>query len=126
LATDARAPRPYATARISVEDRRSAVKELASEGLSQRVIADVIGVHQETVCNDLKNERNPVTEAPSPMEEMNSGDRNPVTERNQAPPVSKRESIRQKNAALAAAPVEAPAAQFETIVATVFIFSRAR
>lgn len=40
--------------KIPVAERREAVAELAADGMSQREIADVIGVNQATVCNDLK------------------------------------------------------------------------
>jgi phage N-6-adenine-methyltransferase len=39
--------------RLSIEDRRQAVLELAGEGMSQRQIADVLGVGRMTVGRDL-------------------------------------------------------------------------
>jgi predicted transcriptional regulator len=39
-------------------DRREAVFEMTSEGMSTREVAGVLGVDQKTVCNDLKSEEN--------------------------------------------------------------------
>jgi hypothetical protein len=39
--------------KLALEDRRGAVKELVSEGRSQRQIADVIGVDEATVRRDV-------------------------------------------------------------------------
>lgn len=44
--------------RYSISERREAVKELASEGMTQREIADVMGVAQATVTRDLAPEPN--------------------------------------------------------------------
>jgi predicted transcriptional regulator len=42
--------------RLSIKERREAVKELTSEGLSQREIGAVLGVDQSTVHADLKSD----------------------------------------------------------------------
>jgi hypothetical protein len=39
--------------RLSIGDRREAVKELTADGLSQREVGEVLGVHQATVAEDL-------------------------------------------------------------------------
>jgi IS30 family transposase len=44
---------------LSIEDRREAVKELAAEGMSQRAIGEVLGVHHSTVAEDLAIGGNP-------------------------------------------------------------------
>ncbi len=41
--------------RMNIEDRRPAAKELASEGMSSREIADVLGVTHPTVLSDLSH-----------------------------------------------------------------------
>jgi transposase len=40
---------------MSVTDRREAVKELTDEGHSNREIAEIIGVSDQTINNDAKN-----------------------------------------------------------------------
>lgn len=45
--------------RMSIEERRQAVKELANDGLSQREVAEVIGVSQSTVQRDLDSYESP-------------------------------------------------------------------
>jgi transposase len=52
--------------RLSVEERREAVKELTGEGMSQREVAEVLGVHQTTVHEDLKSDGNSSQKANSP------------------------------------------------------------
>lgn len=41
---------------MSIEKRREAAKELTDEGLKQREVAEVLGVDQKTVSNDLRSE----------------------------------------------------------------------
>ena len=42
--------------KYSISERREAVAELADEGMSQRGIAEALGVSQRTVCNDLSEQ----------------------------------------------------------------------
>lgn len=57
--------------RLSIEDRREAVAELSEEGHSQRKIADVLGVDQKTVSNDLRSpEENSSGEPEAPRSEQ--------------------------------------------------------
>lgn len=51
--------------RMSIEDRREAVKELLEEGFSQRQTAEIIGVDEGTVRNDKKTAENSAS-APKP------------------------------------------------------------
>ena len=49
--------------RLSIEERREAVAELAAEGMTQREIAGVLGVSQKTVDRDMDaSETNDTTE----------------------------------------------------------------
>lgn len=50
--------------RLAVDDRREAVEELASEGLSQREIASVVGVTEATVNRDIKSVTNVTPDDP--------------------------------------------------------------
>ncbi len=43
--------------RLAVPDRQEAVKELEEEGLSQRQVAEVLGVDEGTVRNDKRVEK---------------------------------------------------------------------
>jgi hypothetical protein len=69
--------------RMQVEDRRNAEKELKTEGLSQRQIANVFGVDQKTVSNDLRSEENSSKPHPKTMPEQAS---HPSPEGNSSPP----------------------------------------
>jgi DNA-binding CsgD family transcriptional regulator len=41
--------------RLSIEDRREAVKNLTDEGLGLREVGDILGVSHQTVANDVKD-----------------------------------------------------------------------
>jgi N6-adenosine-specific RNA methylase IME4 len=85
--------------RMTVEARKEAVAQLHEQGLSQRQIATKVGADHRTVGRDLAGANDPESGANAPDE-----------------PPSRRDAIRRKNEALAAAPVEAPRETFETIV----------
>jgi hypothetical protein len=53
--------------RLEVPERREAVAELAEEGMSQRGIADVVGVSPSTVNHDLKPVQNRTPEPEDPQ-----------------------------------------------------------
>src|ERR1035437_8099189 len=84
---------------MTVEARKEAVAQLHEQGLSQRQIATKVGADHSTVSRDLAGANAPENGANAPDE-----------------PPSRRDAIRRKNEALAAAPVEAPRETFETIV----------
>jgi predicted transcriptional regulator len=44
--------------RLSISDRREAVLEMATDGMTQREIAGVLGVTQPTISNDLNSDKN--------------------------------------------------------------------
>lgn len=52
--------------RMAVDQRREAAKELAEEGLSQRAIAEVLGVAQKTVDRDLSESNDSLTHEEPP------------------------------------------------------------
>jgi hypothetical protein len=68
--------------RMAVEERREAAKELTSppaeggQGLSQREAADVLGVNEKTVRNDLKPE--PAENAAPPLEPLPEPTNDPI------------------------------------------------
>lgn len=63
--------------RMSIPERREAVAELAAEGLTQREIADVLGVSQKTVDRDMEPESND-SGTIDPVEERHVGTRSDV------------------------------------------------
>lgn len=68
--------------RLSIEERREAVKELLDEGFSQRQAAEIIGVDEGTVRNDKKTAENSAPDPkPVPYEQA---EREPTAE-NSAP-----------------------------------------
>ncbi len=52
--------------RLSIEDRREAVKELTDDGHSQRQVGEVLGIDHKTVSNDLRGENSPPNIAETP------------------------------------------------------------
>lgn len=54
--------------RLSVDERREAVKQLTAEGDSQREIADVLGIGLGTVNGDLSNVQNRTPEVAKPKQ----------------------------------------------------------
>jgi hypothetical protein len=81
--------------RLTVSARQVRAKELVDYGLSQRKAAKILGVDEGTIRNDLRN--------------VSADDAETFR-------AEKAEFVRQKNATLAEAAVEAPRDRFETIV----------
>jgi predicted transcriptional regulator len=70
--------------RLSIEERREAVKELTDEGISQREVAEVLGVTQPTVQADLKSDKNLSKKADSNGETDRNLSPAPTLERDEA------------------------------------------
>ena len=71
--------------RLSIPERREAVAELTAEGMTQREVADVLGVDPMTVNRDL---RPPVENATKPEPDHASDGAEPVENATDEPPVS--------------------------------------
>jgi DNA-binding CsgD family transcriptional regulator len=98
----------------STVERREAVAELAAEGLSNRAIADILGVDKETVRNDI-GENSPLQTHPPRGADDAGGEFSPRLIDDQSVEAMK-DVIRQNNAKLAARPVDIPDDKFRTIV----------
>lgn len=88
--------------RLSIAERREAVKELAAEGLSQREISEVTGVSQKTVDRDLESNDSSPPYVPAESESNDSYQKDALMEK-RAAKEAEREARREKNAELVAA-----------------------
>ena len=65
--------------RMSIADRRAAVKELAGDGMSQRGIGEVLGVDHRTVGGDLNGENSPSVSDAQRDADATSGENSPLS-----------------------------------------------
>jgi phage N-6-adenine-methyltransferase len=74
-------------------DRINIETELAAEGLSNRAIADVLGVNHQTVNNDLCGENSPPVVADQADGTDESGENSPPVEQEEPPPPTDAEEL---------------------------------
>jgi len=103
--------------KMSIPERREAVRELTDEGLSQREVADVLGVDHKTVSNDLRRgENSPEKDeetTKSPGADDASGENSPPDPLAQS---KKREDALREQLRVAQTTVEMPTDRYTTVV----------
>ena len=68
-----------ALTRLGIEVRREVVRELTDAGLSTRAIAPIVGVHRDTVAEDIRGGGNPPPADPEPSGAVAPGEPIPTT-----------------------------------------------
>ena len=101
--------------KLSITERIEATKQLTDQGMSQREVADVLGVSLGTVNNDVQNR----TEHERKADEVGAADAEDVQNRTEPDDLEqsrKREAALREQLKIAKAPVELPGKRYGTIV----------